>query len=490
MSLPPTNSNEEIVPLIINGKNYLGQNKFTVTSPEGKPLWVATGASADDATKAVEAAQAALPSWAATKASIRRDIFLKASDLFEKRYDELFQCQKEETGAEDLFIEWILKLTIDNLKEVAGKCSLASGSIPCAPSDGRAALVLREPYGVILGIAPWNAPWPLGVRAFSYALAAGNTCVLKGPEFSPKCYYHIVDIFREAGLPDGVLNLVYHQPQDASLVTTTLIAHPAIKKINFTGSTAVGAIVSATAGKYLKPIITELGGKASLIVLQDADLEKAAKAATMGAFLHAGQVCMSTERIIVHAAVAEAFISLFRASTTAMYGPNAHRPILVSSTGYNKTANLVREAVAQGAKLELGEPPQVLEQGASSSGSLPWMQPVILSNVLPGSDLHEQESFGPTVSVYTFETEAEALRIANDTQYGLSGAVFTRDLAAGLRIAKGYETGAVHINNMTIHDESNLPHGGAKNSGSGRFTGLAGLDEWLRYKVVTYDEDM
>ena len=308
--------------------------------------------------------------------------------------------------------------------------------------------------------------------------------MLKGPELSPKCYYEIVKIFSEAGLPDGCLNLVIHRPQDAAEITNTLIAHSAVKKVNFTGSTAVGSIIAATCGKYLKPIITELGGKASTIVLKDADIKKAATACTMGAFLHAGQVCMATERIIVHASVADDFITAFKDSTNTVYSAEDHCPVFVTATGANKTKSLVKDALSNGAKVILGDPKEACDADPSSTR----MHPIILSDVKKGSKLYENESFGPQVAIYTFETEAEALEIANDTEYGLSGAVFTQDLAAGLRIAKGYETGAVHINAMTIHDESNLPHGGSKKSGFGRFTGQPGLEEWLRYKVVTYGE--
>lgn len=294
-----------------------------------------------------------------------------------------------------------------------------------------------------------------------------------------------MDIFRQAGLPAGVLNLVLHRSQDASAVTTTLIAHPAVKKVNFTGSTAVGAIIAATAGKYLKPVITELGGKASIIVLQDADVEAAAKAAVMGSFLHAGQVCMSTDRVIVHAAIAKEFIAAFKTAIAGSYGPGGHKHVLVSATGATKTKALVSDALKHGAEVIYGD---TAEWTATGDGTSAKMAPLVLGNVQKDSRLYLEESFGPSVALHTFETEAEALAIANDTEYGLSGAVFTRNLGAGLRIAKGYETGAVHVNHMTIHDESNLPHGGAKKSGFGRFTALAGLDEWLRSKVVTYDE--
>ena len=315
-------------------------------------------------------------------------------------------------------------------------------------------------------------------------MAAGNTCILKGAELSPRCYYAIVDIFRQAGLPDGVLNLVFHRPQDAAEITNTLIAHPHIKKLNFTGSTAVGAIIAATAGRHLKPIITELGGKASAIVLKDADIKKAAEACTIGAFLHAGQVCMATERVIVHESIKGAFIEAMKESTQAIYGDAKNPPIFVNTTGAKKTKSLVKAALAEGAEVILGDHRESTDMDENSTR----MKPVILGNVKKGSKLYENESFGPSVAIYAFETEKQALGIANDTDYGLSGAVFTKDLAAGLRVAKGYETGAVHLNAMTIHDESNLPHGGAKKSGFGRFTGLPGLDEWLRSKVITYED--
>lgn len=238
------------------------------------------------------------------------------------------------------------------------------------------------------------------------------------------------------------------------------------------------------AGKYLKPIITELGGKASAIVLADADIKKAAMASTIGAFLHAGQVCMATERVIVHTSVVDAFTDAFKESTNQVFGPNHKSPMLVTAIGANKTKKLVKAALGRGAKVVLGDSKESLDPDLSST----VMRPIILTNVEKGTELYENESFGPSVAIYTFETEEEALAIANDTEYGLSGAVFTKDLAAGLRIARGYETGAVHINAMTIHDESNLPHGGTKKSGWGRFSGMAGVEEYLRSKVVTFDE--
>ncbi|KAJ5300171.1 hypothetical protein N7508_007414 [Penicillium antarcticum] len=469
----------QAVPLIINGKDITTESTFGVTNPRtGKEVWQSSSAAATDAVKAVESAQAALPTWSKTKPAARRDILLRAAELFEKRGDELRQYQIDETGADPRFVDWILPLTVEQLKDVAGRVTSIQGAVPLTAEEGRSAIVYKEPYGVVLGIAPWNAPWPLGCRAVSYALAAGNTVVLKGPELSPRCYWAIVDIFRQAGLPDGCLNLVIHRPQDAVEITNVLIAHPAIKKINFTGSTAVGAIISSLAGKHLKPIITELGGKASAIILKDADVKKAAKACTLGSFLHAGQVCMSTERIIVHSSVAESFIEAFKQCTDELFPLSGLSPVLVSSAGARKTKGLVSAALAGGADVVFGSPVE--------ESSTPTMRPIVLRNLKKDADLYYTESFGPTVVILTFESEDEALTIANDTEYGLSGAVFTEDLAAGLRVARQCETGAVHINAMSIHDDVSLPHGGLKKSGYGRFTGMAGIEEYLTSRVVTW----
>ncbi|KAJ5585695.1 hypothetical protein N7450_005482 [Penicillium hetheringtonii] len=447
-----TTSAAQAVPLIINGKDVATEKTFAVINPRtGQEVWKSYSATGADAVKAVESAQTAFHAWSKTKPAVRRDILLRAAELFQNREKELRQYQIDETGADPKFIDWILPLTVEQLKDVSGKVTSIQGAVPATSEEGRSAIVYKEPYGVVLGIAPWNAPWPLGCRAVSYALAAGNTVVLKGPELSPRCYWAIVDIFREAGLPDGCLNLVIHRSQDAVEVTNALIAHPSIKKINFTGSTAVGAIISSLAGKHLKPIITELGGKASAIILKDADIAKAAHNCALGAFLHAGQVCMSTERVIVHSSLIEPFTNAFKQCTDKIFPNSGVSPVLVSSTGAQKTRTLVSGALSNGAEVVFGN----LTENSSS----PTMRPIALRNLKKDSDLYYTESFGPTVVLFTFESEEEALAIANDTEYGLAGAVFTEDLATGLRVARQYETGAVHINAMSIHDDVSLPTG-------------------------------
>ncbi|CCF32430.1 aldehyde dehydrogenase [Colletotrichum higginsianum] len=472
------------IPLVINGKDVVTETTFPKVGPlENKQIWTASAASEADAIAAADAAQAAFPAWSKTKPSRRRDIFLRAADIMDKRRVELGEYMRQEVGANQGYQDFILGLAIEGLKDTAGKIADAcTGSVPDSIHDGMRAIVYKRPYGVVLGIAPWNAAYHLGLRAVTFALAAGNTTVLKGSELLPKCYWAMVDVFREAGLPDGCLNLVLHRPEDASAITNTLIAHPAVRKINFTGSSRVGSIVSAEAGRHLKPVLMELGGKSNAVVLADADLEKAALHCAVGAFINAGQICMSTERILVHSSVAEQFESAFKASVDKIFGSAPDTPMLITAGSVTRNQALVQDAVSKGAKT-LGLSPE-LDQGKVPT----QMRPVILTNVNPTMDLYGGESFGPSVSIYTFETEDDMVELANDTEYGLAASIYSEDLRAAFRIADRLESGAVHINSMTVHDEFALPHGGVKKSGFGRFNGTKGLEEFLYCKSVTWME--
>jgi len=389
-----------------------------------------------------------------------------------------------ETGSEQLFLGFIYTLCIEGCKETAGLVNHAmQGVIPTLAEEGSSAMVIKEPYGVVVGIAPWNAPYVLGLRAFLQPLACGNTVILKGPELSPATYWALASVFHEAGLPPGCLNTIYHRPgPDAALVTETLIASPLVKKISFTGSTMVGSIIASLAGKHLKPVLMELGGKAPTIVCEDADIQKAALGCALGSFLHSGQICMSTERILVHKNIAPKFKEALSATVEAVFG-GKDKPGLTLVTGapVEKNKKLLNDAVAKGAKVIYGDL-------NDTTDSKTRMRPVIIGDVKEGMDIYHMESFGPTVSLYTFEDEDEAIRIANDTDYGLSSAVFTEDLRRGLSIAKRIEVGACHINSMTVHDEVALPHGGVKKSGYGRFNAELGLTEWTRTKTISWKD--
>jgi acyl-CoA reductase-like NAD-dependent aldehyde dehydrogenase len=431
------------VPLFIDGKEVETSTTFPVVSPSThKEIWRSASASLSHVQSAVAAAQRAFPSWSKTKPAFRRDILLKASDIFKARAEELGEYMEQETGAAPSFSTGFnIPLAGEYLRDVAGRCSTIMGAIPECSDPDTAALVIKEPYGVVLGIAPWNAPYILGVRAFLYAIAAGNTCVLKGSELSPRCFWAISSVLHEAGLPPGVLNLLFHRPEDAPQITTALIEHPAVKKVNFTGSTAVGRIIAQTAGKHLKPVALELGGKASAIVLDDADLEKAATQCALGAFLHSGQVCMSTERILVHKAIKPQFIEAFKSATEAIFGASKPAPVLVQSAGVTKNKHLISEAVKAGASVIFGDPCVEEMLPDTDEPSRTRMRPIIVDGVTKDMELFHTESFGPSVSLIEIETDEEAIDIANDTDYGLTGAVFTENLGRGIRIARGIDSG-------------------------------------------------
>uniref|UniRef100_A0A0B7KRP8 Aldehyde dehydrogenase domain-containing protein n=2 Tax=Bionectria ochroleuca TaxID=29856 RepID=A0A0B7KRP8_BIOOC len=477
-------STNTTVPLVINGKDVDTPNVHSVISPlTGKPIWSLACASSQHLEDAVQSAHDAFPRWSKTKASARRDVFLAAADIMNKRRSELGEYMHHEIGASQGYQDFILGLAIDSLKDTAGRIAGAvQGSTPESTYEGMKAIVHKRPYGVNLGIAPWNAPYHLGLRSISFALATGNTAILKGAELSPRCYWGIVDVFREAGLPDGALNLIFHSPQDAGTTITALVSHPTVKKINFTGSTKVGSIISEIAGKHLKPVLMELGGKASAIVLEDADLEQAALHCARGAFMNAGQICMSTERILIQDSIAPEFQNILQRTIQDLFGSADDTPVLVTAASAQRNRPLVSDAVDKGA-----ESVQIFSDTHKDQVET-RMRPVVLKNLDKKMDLYANESFGPSVSLFTFETLNDAITLANNTDYGLSASVFTDDLGKAFRVADELESGAVHINSMTVHDEYPLPHGGVKNSGFGRFNGSQGLDAFLYYKTVTWME--
>ena len=475
-------ASKHTVPLLINGKEVTTSTTFPVISPlTNKFAWNSSSASVQEAVSAIEAAEAAFPAWSATKPAERRDILLKAASIISARADEFAEYMDIETGSLRSYSGGLnVPLAAEMLTDAAGRIVTSiSGSVPCIAQPGKNALVLKEPYGVVLGIAPWNAPYILGCRAVVYAIAGGNTCILKGSEINPRCWWAIGSALAEAGLPDGVLNVLFHRTEDAPEVTRTLVQHPAVRKVSFTGSTGTGKIVSELAGKALKPVLLELGGKAPAIVLKDADLAEAAKSVALGGLMHAGQICMSTERAIVEESVAMAFGEKLKEAVADMHPQSGEGAILINKAGVAKNKKLIKDAVGKGAKVLSGD---VEHNDASETR----MRPIVVSGVKKDMDLFYTESFGPTFSLFTVKDEDEAVELANDTEYGLSSSVFTRDLAKGLRIAKRIESGAVHINAMSVHDEAGLPHGGVKMSGFGRFNASEGIEEFLKKKTVTW----
>lgn len=438
-------------------------------------------ASIADAEAAVDAAAAAFPAWSALGPNARRALLMKAAVALESRADAFVEAMMGEIGATEGWARFNLMLAAGMVREAAALTTQIGGEVIPSDKPGCIAMALREPVGVMLGIAPWNAPIILGVRAIAVPLACGNTVVLKASEQCPRTHSLIVEAFAEAGLPEGAVMLVTNAPQDAGAVVGALIDHPAVRRINFTGSTAVGKIIARRAAEHLKPVLLELGGKAPLIVLEDADLDEAVKAAAFGAFMNQGQICMSTERIIVVDAVADEFVAKFKAKVATMPvgDPRVGKTPLgavVDARTVDHVKSLIADATAQGAELV---------NGGESDGVL--MPAHVVDKVTPEMKLFRDESFGPVVGVTRARDEAHAIALANDTEYGLSASIFTRDIARGLRAAKQIQSGICHVNGPTVHDEPQMPFGGTKASGYGRFGGKAGIDAFTELRWVTFE---
>ncbi len=437
----------------------------------------------DEARAAVDAAAGAMPAWAAQGPNARRAALLRAADAVSAKGDAFVAAMMAEIGATEAWSRFNVMLASSMLREAAALTTQVAGEVIPSDKPGCLAMAIREPAGVVLGIAPWNAPVILGVRALATPLACGNAVVFKASELCPKTHGLIVEALADAGLPEGLVQLVTNAPQDAAEVVGALIDHPAVRRVNFTGSTAVGRIVAMRAAQNLKPCVLELGGKAPLVVLDDADLDETVKAAAFGAFFNQGQICMSTERIIVVDAVADAFLEKFTAKVRTLSAGDPRQgaaPLgaVVDVKTAEKLKGLVEDAIAKGAKVTAaGEPDGVLVPAH------------IVADVTAGMRLYSEESFGPVVAVIRAKDEADAIRIANDSEYGLSAAVFTGDAARGLKVARQIRSGICHINGPTVHDEAQMPFGGVGASGYGRFGGKAGIAEFTELRWITIETE-
>lgn len=470
--------------LLIDGdkRDASGSASYERMDPfTGKLATRAAAASVADANAAVEAAAAAFSAWSKTGPGARRALLTKAADVMASKVGEFTKLMMEETGATGPWAGFNVMLAANMLREAAAMTTQISGEIIPSDKPGTLAMAIRQPAGVCLGIAPWNAPIILGTRAIAMPIACGNTVVLKASEMCPGTHRLIGQVLVEAGLPKGVINVVTNDPRDAAAIVETLVAHPSVKRVNFTGSTKVGRIIAELAGRHLKPALLELGGKAPLLVLDDADIDAAVNAATFGAFMHQGQICMSTERLIVDEKIADTFVSKLaaRASQLPAGDPRGHVVLgsLISSQAADKMEELVADAVAKGAKLVAG---------GKRTGTV--VEATLLDHVTPAMRVYAEESFGPVKPVIRVKGEDEAVRVANDTEYGLSSAVFSRDIKRAMAVAARIEAGICHINGPTVGDEAQMPFGGVKGSGYGRFGGKASIAEFTDLRWVTIED--
>lgn len=439
----------------------------------------AVAATLADAEAAANAAAAAFAGWSGTPPTERRAVLNRAADLIEQRTGEFTDAMTVETGASTQWVRFNCKLGAAMLREAAAMTTQIGGEVVPSDRPGHLAMAVRQPAGVCLAIAPWNAPVILGARALAMPLACGNTVVLKSAEMCPMTQWLIADTLRASGVPAGAVNVISNAPQDAQAVVDALIAHPAVRRVNFTGSTRVGRLVAESCARHLKRVLLELGGKAPFIVLDDADLDAAAQAAAFGAFFNQGQICMSTERLVVDAAVADDFVERLARRTRSLRAgvPGAEGCVLGAMIGRDavvRVRTMVDDALRKGATLVCG---------GEAEGTI--MQPTLLDHVTPAMQIYRDESFGPVVGVVRVHSVEEAITVANDNEYGLAASVFGRDINRALAVARQVDSGICHVNSATVQDEPQMPFGGVKGSGYGRFGGKAAIDEFTELRWLS-----
>jgi len=460
-----------------SGETYESLDPFT-----GKTATRAASATVADVDRAVGAAQDAFGPWAALPPSERRQYVLAAADAVEARASELSDAITTEMGGPAAWGKYNVKVLAEKLRFAAGAAyqGLAGEVIP-SDSPSRTMIAIRRPAGVVASLVPWNAPVLLVGASVPAALVLGNTVVIKASEQTPRTHGLVATCFADAGFPAGVVNLITNAPENAGGVVEALIAHPSVRRVHFTGSTRVGRIIAEKAGTYLKRAVLELGGKAPCIILPDADLDRAVSAAAFGSFANSGQGRLSTERIIVDKSIAAEFCRrLVAVAKTIVYGdPRNSATVLgpvINGAAIKRLTELVEDAVASGAQLLAG---------GKAEG--PCFAPTVLSGVTSAMRIYQEESFGPLASVVIVDGPEEALRVANDNDYGLSSAIFSRDVTLALDLAKRLNAGMSHINGTTLDDEAQIPFGGVKDSGYGRSGGAIGIEELTELHWITIE---
>jgi acyl-CoA reductase-like NAD-dependent aldehyde dehydrogenase len=456
------------------GKSFDDIDPFT-----GDVVATVPAGNREDARRAVEAAAAAFEGWWHAPPAEKQRIFLKAADLLEARGEEVGDWLTRETGCTFGFSMFQLGFVANLFRQAAALAYAPMGEV--IPSDtGAFAMGIRRPVGVVGAIAPWNAALILSARSIASPLAFGNTVVLKPSELSPWVGGLLWgEIFGEAGIPDGVLNIVTHAPGEAGEIGDELVENPQVRRINFTGSTETGRKLAEAAGRHLKRVVLELGGYNPLIVLADADLDYAVDAAAFGAFFHQGQICMSARRIIVEQSIADEFTKRLAEKTNGIKAgdPKEQDTIigpLITESALANVKDRVDDAVAKGAKVLAG---------GEADGSV--YKATLLAEVPEDSDFARLETFGPVTAIDVVADADAAVARANDTAYGLSSGIITTDADRGLELAQRIEAGIVHVNDQTIGDEPQMPFGGVKDSGFGRFGASASIHEFTELRWVT-----
>jgi len=461
-----------------------GGRTFPVYDPAtGDVLREIADASPEDGIRALDAAVAAQEGWAATAPRARGEILRRAFDLVQERREDLALLMtmemgkplaeaRGEVGYGGEFLRWFSEEAV----RIAGRYGLN-------PEGTGRMVVSQRPVGPCFFITPWNFPFAMATRKIAPALAAGCTVVIKPPELTPLTTLFFTQLLADAGVPAGVVNVV--TTTTSGEVSAPIIADPRLRKLSFTGSTPVGRKLIAQAAEGVLRVSMELGGNAPFVVFDDADLDKAVDGALLAKFRNVGQACTAANRFIVHAAVADEFTRRITERVQAMpVGRGTEDGVqigpLIDEKAVAKAAELVEDAVARGAR--------VLTGGTALEGPGTFYEPTVVAGVTAGSAILREEIFGPVLAIATFTDEDEAVRLANDTEYGLVSYVFTQDLARGHRMIDRLETGMMGLN-VGVVSNAAAPFGGVKQSGIGREGGAEGIHEFLstKYTLIPVD---
>ncbi|MEW1723244.1 aldehyde dehydrogenase family protein [Streptomyces sp. NPDC093109] len=443
----------------------------------GDPICDFAVATREDVDQAYRSAAAAQQSWSKQNAYAQRAVFENAARIVRERADEITELIVAEVGGTRLKAAFEIGLVIDSLKEASTLPLRMEGRILASPVEDTENFVFRKPVGVVGVISPFNFPFFLSMKCVAPSLATGNGVVLKPHEETPITGGTLLaSIFEQAGLPSGLLNVTV---TEIPVIGDYFLEHPVPRVLAFTGSTAVGRHVGEVAARHFKKAILELGGNSAFIVCDDADLDYAVDAAVFSRFTHQGQICMSANRVLLHSSIAAEFKQRFLTKVSELRTGDPAAPDTIVGPLINARAVATLEQKVDAA-VDCGA--TALLRG-SAQGNV--FAPTVLEGVDASADIARGELFGPVVLLLEFTTDDEAIAIANDSDFGLSGAVHTRDIARGMRIARQVETGMIHINDATIADEPIVPFGGEKQSGIGRLNGPASIDELTTLQWVS-----
>jgi len=465
--------------LLIGGKQIDTEATLKVDDPStGETLAEVADASAEQGIEALDAAVAAQPSWAKTDPRERGEILRRAFELLVARGEDIALLMTLEMGKPLAEARAELTYGAEFLRWFSEEAVRIAGRYSVAPSGGTRLLTMKQPVGPVYAITPWNFPLAMGTRKIGPALAAGCPVVIKPASQTPLTTLALASILAEAGLPDGVVNVI--TTSASSAVSSGIISDPRLRKLTFTGSTSVGQKLIAQSAEHVLKTSMELGGNAPFLIFGDADLDAAVDGAMLAKMRNIGEACTAANRFIVHESVAEEFSARF---AERMGGLSIGRGIddgvkvgpLIDQAAIDKVSELVGDAVDRGA--------EVITGGQALGGPGHFYPPTVLSQVPTAARIFREEIFGPVAPISTFSDDDEGLAMANDTEYGLVAYAFTQNLSRAFRVAEGLETGMVAINQGIVSNPA-APFGGVKASGLGREGGVEGIEEYVETKYV------